>query len=82
LKRLSLTDLRVENLPRGVRRAALTKALTEFKLDEKWNKSSWARKINQRAKRASLGDFDRFKVMILRQKKAKLTHKAVKPVKK
>ncbi len=37
----------------------------------KWNESSWAKKLASKAKRANLGDFDRFKVMVAKKQKAK-----------
>jgi hypothetical protein len=35
---------------------------------KKWAASSWGRKLAVQQKRASLGDFDRFKVMVARVK--------------
>ena len=40
------------------------KAAAEYKLQEKWDETSFAKKFSMRAKRAGLNDFDRFKVMI------------------
>jgi large subunit ribosomal protein L14e len=36
----------------------------------KWASTSWAKKIAAKSKKASLGDFDRFKVMVARKQKA------------
>ena len=77
LKRISLTDLKLD-VTQGVKKAALKKAITDFGLDKKWGESSWARKLQKRAKRASLTDFDRFKVMQLKQKRRVLQNKALK----
>jgi large subunit ribosomal protein L14e len=77
LKRISLTDLKLD-VTKGVKKAALKKAITDFGLDKKWGESSWARKLQKRAKRASLTDFDRFKVMQLKQKRRVLQNKALK----
>ena len=77
LKRISLTEFKLE-VTKGVKRAALKKAITDFGLDKKWGESSWARKLQKRAKRASLTDFDRFKVMQLKQKRRVLQNKALK----
>jgi large subunit ribosomal protein L14e len=77
LKRISLTDLKLD-VTKGVKRAALKKAIDEFGLDKKWGESSWARKLQKRAKRASLTDFDRFKVKQLKQKRRVLQNKALK----
>ena len=45
-------------------------AAEKIKLNEKWNASAIAKKIALRAKRASLNDFDRFKVMINRKNRS------------
>lgn len=39
---------------------------------ESWNATAWAKKVDKKAKRASLTDFDRFKVMIAKKQKSKL----------
>ena len=77
LKRISLTDLKID-VTRGVRRAALKKAIEDFGLDKKWGESSWARKLQKRARRAALTDFERFKVKVLKQKRRVLQNKALK----
>ena len=77
LKRISLTDFKID-VARGVKRAALKKAIDEFGLAKKWGETSWARKLQQRAKRASLTDFDRFKVKVLKQKRTLLQNKVLK----
>ena len=46
------------------------KAAEAQKLNEKWAATSIAKKIALRAKRASLNDFDRFKVMINRKNRS------------
>jgi len=38
----------------------------------KWQETAWAKKIDAKSKRAALGDFDRFKVMIAKKQKAKI----------
>ena len=48
----------------------LRKAAEEYKLDEKWAATSASKKFQLRQKRASLSDFDRFKVMINRKNRA------------
>ena len=39
---------------------------------EAWNATAWAKKIAAKKRRASLGDFDRFKVMIAKKQKSKI----------
>ena len=77
LKRLSLTDFKLD-IQRGIHKDALVKAIDDYKLDDKFKESSYSKKMERRKKRANLTDFDRFKVMRLRQKRAVLRHKAIK----
>lgn len=77
LKRISLTDLKL-NISKGIKREALKKAITEFGLEKKWGETSWARKLQKRARRAALTDFERFKVKVLKQKRRVLQNKALK----
>ena len=77
LKRLSLTDFKLD-IQRGIHKDALVKAIEDYKLDDKFKEYSYSKKMERRKKRANLTDFDRFKVMRLRQKRAVLRHKAIK----
>ena len=81
LRRVTLTDYKID-IKRGAKREEVYKAIEDYKLDEKLKKSSFAKKVALREKRANLTDFDRFKVMRLRQKRAVLRHLAAKGVKK
>ena len=81
LRRVTLTDYKLD-IKRGAKREEVFKAIEDFKLEEKLKKSSLAKKVALREKRANLTDFDRFKVMRLRQKRAVLRHLAAKGVKK
>ena len=81
LRRVTLTDEKL-NIKRGAKREEVFKALEDYKLDDKFKKSNYAKKLAIREKRANLTDFDRFKVMRLRQKRAVLRHAATKRLKK
>ena len=81
LRRVTLTDYKVE-IKRGAKKEEVFKAVEDYKLDEKFKKSTFSKKVELRQKRANLTDFDRFKVMRLRQKRAVLRHIASKGVKK
>ena len=81
LRRVTLTDYKVD-IKRGAKREEVLKAIEDYKLEEKFKKSTMAKKVALREKRANLTDFDRFKVMRLRQKRAVLRHIAAKGVKK
>jgi large subunit ribosomal protein L14e len=67
VRAIALTDI-VITISKGARAAQLTKAWKKGEVDAKWAKTSWAKKVASRAKRASLNDFSRFKVMIARKK--------------
>ena len=80
LRRVTLTDEKID-IKRGAKKAEVLKALENYKLDEKIKNSKYAKKLELRQKRANLTDFDRFKVMRLRQKRSALRHKLIKGVK-
>ena len=69
LRRVTLTDYKID-IKRGAKREEIFKAIEDYKLEEKFKKSNFAKKNELREKRANLTDFDRFKVMRLRQKRA------------
>lgn len=77
LKRLTLTDFKLD-IKRGIHKDNLVKAIEEYKLDDKFKESIYAKKVEKRKLRANLTDFDRFKVMRLRQQRRVLRSKAVK----
>lgn len=64
-------------LPRGARTATVAKKFAAAGIVEKWNQSSWAKKIAQRERRAALTDFERFQVMVLRKQKRYAVKKAL-----
>ena len=69
--RIALTDLTVQ-VGRNARQKSLLKAWKEGDTLATWEKSSWAKKLAARKKRANLNDFDRFKVMVARKQKAQI----------
>ena len=80
LRRVTLTDYKLD-IKRGAKEAEVFKAIDDFKLEDKFKTSTYYKKNEIRQKRANLTDFDRFKVMRLRQKRTILRHKAVKGIK-
>ncbi len=80
LRRVTLTDDKID-IKRGAKREEVLKAIESYKLEEKFKKSIFAKKVELRQKRANLTDFDRFKVMRLRQKRAALRLSASKGTK-
>lgn len=76
VKRITPTDFKLD-IHNGIHKDALIKAIDDFKLEDKVKETPFAKKIERRAKRAALTDFDRYKVMLLRQKRATLRNKAL-----
>ncbi|KAG0777484.1 hypothetical protein G6F22_011843 [Rhizopus arrhizus] len=70
-RRLVLTPIVLKKLPRSVGQSALKKALEKSDVVAAWNKTAWAKKIEQRKIRTSLSDFDRFKLNKLKNKVTK-----------
>ncbi|GLG98721.1 60S ribosomal protein L14 [Gryllus bimaculatus] len=48
--------------PRGCRTATVRKAWKDAKIQEQWEKSSWAKSLVNKRKRLAMTDFDRFKL--------------------
>ena len=76
IRRLTLTDFKLD-IHRGIHKDALIKAIDDAKIEEKLKNTPYAKKIERRQKRANLTDFDRYKVMILRKKRAAARAKAM-----
>ena len=72
LKRISLTDVVVDKLPRGARVNNIEKAWKEQDISAQWDKCAWAKKIAAKKTRGNLSDFQRFKVMIAKKQRSKL----------
>ncbi|KAF9683039.1 hypothetical protein SADUNF_Sadunf05G0170700 [Salix dunnii] len=66
-KRLSLTDIKIE-INRVPNKKALIEAMEKADVKNKWEKSSWGRRLTVQKRRASLNDFDRFKLMLAKIK--------------
>ncbi|CAL9765664.1 unnamed protein product [Musa acuminata subsp. burmannicoides] len=67
-KRLSLTDIKID-IPRVPKKKTLLDAMVAADVKNKWENSSWGRKLIVQKRRASLNDFDRFKVMLAKIKR-------------
>jgi large subunit ribosomal protein L14e len=72
--RIALTDYTV-NIQQNARQKTLKKAWAEADVLAKWEASSWAKKLASKKKRASLSDFDRFKVMVAKKQKTEIIAK-------
>ncbi|CAN7119401.1 unnamed protein product [Brassica rapa subsp. narinosa] len=80
-KRLSLTDIVIE-INRVPKKKALIEAMEKADVKNKWEKSSWGRKLIVQKRRASLNDFDRFKIMLAKIKKAGVVRQELAKLKK
>uniref|UniRef100_A0A7N0U9V4 Large ribosomal subunit protein eL14 domain-containing protein n=1 Tax=Kalanchoe fedtschenkoi TaxID=63787 RepID=A0A7N0U9V4_KALFE len=80
-KRLSLTDITIE-IPRVPKKKVLIAAMESADVKNKWENSSWGRKLIVRKRRAALNDFDRFKLMLAKIKKAALLRQELAKLKK
>ena len=78
--RIALTDLTVK-IGRNARQKSLNAAWAEADIQAKWDGSSWAKKLVAKQKRASLTDFDRFKVMVAKKQKSAIIAKKMKELK-
>ncbi|KAL7473865.1 hypothetical protein ACHAXS_014419 [Conticribra weissflogii] len=78
--RIQLTDLKV-NIQRNARAKTLKAAWKEADTMAKWEGSCWAKKLAAKSKRASLSDFDRFKVMLAKKQKSKIIAQKIKELK-
>merc|ERR1719198_2486310 len=77
IRRLSLTDFKCA-IPRGAREKTLRLALEKDDVMNKWKATSWAKKLQARNTRSNMGDFDRFKLMVARKKRASAVKKSLK----
>jgi large subunit ribosomal protein L14e len=59
----------------NARNKTLTKAWADADTLNKWESSSWAKKLSAKKKRANLSDFGRFKVMVARKQKSEIISK-------
>mmetsp|Transcript_15932 Transcript_15932/g.19124 ORF Transcript_15932/g.19124 Transcript_15932/m.19124 type:complete len:133 (-) Transcript_15932:55-453(-) len=72
--RIALTDLTVK-IQRNARAKTLKAAWAEAETTTKWEATSWAKKLSMKKKRATLTDFDRFKVMVAKKQKSAIIAK-------
>merc|ERR1712165_694209 len=68
MNNIQLTKFKLEFIY-GAKTSTVKKAWAAADLTAKWEATSWAQNIVKKAKRANLGDFDRFKVMKLKQQR-------------
>lgn len=74
LKRLSLTDQKIELAP-GSKTGAVFSAMKSGDVMGTWGASAWAKKIAIREKRAGANDFKRFEIGMARAERSKKINK-------
>ena len=62
LTNVTLTEDKVD-IEKGAKKEEVLKAIEEYKIENKYKKSNFGKKVEIRQKRANLTDFDRFKDM-------------------
>ncbi|XP_047332807.1 probable 60S ribosomal protein L14 [Impatiens glandulifera] len=80
-KRLSLTDIKID-IKRVPQKKTLIAAMEAADVKNKWENSSWGRKLIVKKRRAALNDFDRFKIMLAKIKRAGVVRQELAKLKK
>ncbi|KAI9179227.1 hypothetical protein H9P43_005890 [Blastocladiella emersonii ATCC 22665] len=80
-KRLSLTKIVLEKIPRAIGTGSLKKKLEAQDLAGKWAATTRAQKLASRERRTNLSDFERFNVYLLKKKLRATKNKIAKSVK-
>ncbi|TPX51579.1 hypothetical protein SeMB42_g00135 [Synchytrium endobioticum] len=68
-KRMTLTPIKVDNVPRATGTVYLKSLLTNQDIWGKWQKTAWAKKMLRRKVRSTLTDFDRFRIMVAKKER-------------
>ncbi|KAH8495601.1 hypothetical protein POPTR_010G069900v4 [Populus trichocarpa] len=80
-KRISLTDIKID-INRVPKKKALIEAMEKADVKNKWENSSWGRRLIVQKRRAALNDFDRFKLMLAKIKRGGLIRQELAKLKK
>jgi large subunit ribosomal protein L14e len=71
VKRLALTNIKLDELARGAPSSDVRAKYEAADVEKTFASLSWGKKLDRKSKRAALGDFDRFKVMVVKMKRNK-----------
>ncbi|XP_029195141.1 large ribosomal subunit protein eL14-like [Acropora muricata] len=80
-KYLSLTDFTVKIRP-SAKSGPVREAFQKGEIQEKWEQTSWAKRLAAKKKRATLNDFDRFKLKLAKQKKNEIIREELRKLRK
>jgi len=75
LNRIELTKFKISML-HGARTKTVNKAWAAADVDKQWAESAWAKTLARKALRAGANDFQRFKVMKLKQARRQIINSA------
>ena len=79
-KKVVLTPYVLKKLPRAAGSPTVSKVWKASGVEEKWESSAWAKKRATQKTRKNLGDFDRFKVQMLKSERRKSVGKGTERV--
>lgn len=77
LKKVVLTNIVLEKVPRGARTGTISKKWAAADIDAKWAETAWAKKLAAKTRRSQLTDFERFQVVVLKKERRSVVRKAV-----
>ncbi|XP_077283081.1 ribosomal protein L14 [Arctopsyche grandis] len=80
INQLQLTKLRIK-FPHTASTRVVRKAWEAADLSKKWAETQWAKKLDNKEKRANMGDLDRFKLQLARRERNRLRTVAYKNLK-
>ncbi|XP_075068514.1 large ribosomal subunit protein eL14 [Mixophyes fleayi] len=80
-KCMQLTDF-VLKFPHSARQKYVRVAWEKEKVNEKWNATNWAKRIEARQKKAKMSDFERYKVMKAKKMRNKIIRHEMKKLQK
>ena len=75
-KRVSLTDIKI-NIPKNARQKLLVATWDKAGVQDAWDATSWAKKLQKKKQRAGLNDFQRFQLMVARKQRSAAVAKAM-----
>lgn len=81
LKQVQLTKFSIA-IAFGARTGTVRKFWEKEGVTAKWEETTWAKKIQAKARRAQMTDFDRFRLMKLKQKRRGIINREVNKLKK
>merc|ERR1712126_194306 len=76
IRQLQLTPIKI-NFAFNAKTRVVRKEMEAGKVQDTWNQSAWAKRMEMKAKRSGLNDFDRFKLRKAKSARNKIVAKAL-----